>query len=168
MSSCDSDASEAPGAPDTSVWSCIEVHPEDLAAACTPDCTPEKCDNSTVQPHEPPAEPGTPGSFIPFDAPARAPEIRGLAATPLDLFLRFVLRELVNRWAEWTNTVQPSVKGPYKKQLRMNSYLYGVTSRIQHSKILVNSAARSRPYLFISIFYISGPLPNSISAAPYL
>ncbi|KZL63382.1 hypothetical protein CI238_13010 [Colletotrichum incanum] len=95
MSSSDSDASDAfgaSGASGSSVRSCIVVaiRPEDLAAACTTDCTPERCDNSTVRPHEPPAEPGPPGSFIPFDVPARAREIRDieLPAAPLDLFLR--------------------------------------------------------------------------------
>ncbi|KZL82668.1 hypothetical protein CI238_13195 [Colletotrichum incanum] len=101
MSSSDSDASDtsgasggsgASGASDTSVRSCIVVaiRPEDLASACTTDCTPERCDNSTVRPLEPPAEPGPPGSFIPFYVPARDREIRGLPEAPLDLFFRFV------------------------------------------------------------------------------
>ncbi|KZL63401.1 hypothetical protein CI238_11938 [Colletotrichum incanum] len=95
MSSSDSnasDASGASGASGSSVRSCIVVaiRPEDLATACTTDCTPERYDNSTVRPHEPPAEPGPPGSLIPFDVPARAREIRGieLPAALLNLFLR--------------------------------------------------------------------------------
>ncbi|KAK2051595.1 hypothetical protein LY76DRAFT_383840 [Colletotrichum caudatum] len=47
MSSSDLDTSVASN---TSVRSCIVVDllPEDLAVACTADCTPEHCDNSTV------------------------------------------------------------------------------------------------------------------------
>ncbi|KAK1656169.1 hypothetical protein BDP81DRAFT_16639 [Colletotrichum phormii] len=74
MSSSDSYASGASGASGASVRSYImvELLPEDLAVACTADCTPERYDNSTVRPHEPPAvERGRPGTFRPFDVPAR-------------------------------------------------------------------------------------------------
>ncbi|KAF6813516.1 AC transposable element-derived protein 4 [Colletotrichum sojae] len=116
MSSIDSDASEA------SVRSCIvvEVLPEDLVAACTADCTPERCDNSTVRPHEPPAiERGPPGSLIPFDVPARPREIRNLPANPLDLFFQYIPRDFVERWAEWTNVAPLPKEGPRARTSRV-------------------------------------------------
>ncbi|KZL67850.1 AC transposable element-derived protein 4 [Colletotrichum tofieldiae] len=119
MSSSDSDASGASGA---SVRSCIvvELLPEDLAVACTADCTPERCDNSTVRPHEPPAvERGRPGTFRPFDVPARDRGIRDLPAAPLDLFLQYVPRDLVEQWAQWTNTAPLSKEGPRAKRSRV-------------------------------------------------
>lgn len=122
MSSIDSDASDASGASEASVRSCIvvEVLPEDLAAACTADCTPERCDNSTVRPHEPPAiERGPPGSFIPFDVPARPREIRNLPANPLDLFFQYIPRDFVERWAEWTNVAPLPKEGPRARTSRV-------------------------------------------------
>ncbi|KAL0934449.1 transposable element-derived protein [Colletotrichum truncatum] len=106
ISLSDSDASNASGATKASVKSTIyvEILPEDLDTACNADCTPERCDSSTVRPREPPAvERGPPGSFVPFDVPARAREIRGLPAAPLDLFFRYVPRDLVEKWVSWTN-----------------------------------------------------------------
>ncbi|KAK1641375.1 hypothetical protein BDP81DRAFT_132567 [Colletotrichum phormii] len=115
MSSGDSDTSIASNASITSIRSCIvvEVHPEDLTAACNTDCTPERCDAATVRPHEPPAtQHGPPGSFRPFNVPARAQEIRGLPASPLELFLQYVPQSLVEQWAQWTNTAPLSREGP--------------------------------------------------------
>jgi hypothetical protein len=131
MSSSDSDASDASGASGASdasgasgasVRSCIvvEILPEDLAVACTADCTPEQCNNSTVRPHEPPAvERGPPGSFVPFDVPTRPREIRELPAAPLDLFLRYVPRGLIERWVQWTNAAPLSKEGPRAKRSRV-------------------------------------------------
>ncbi|KAF6810669.1 hypothetical protein CSOJ01_06229 [Colletotrichum sojae] len=72
MDSDDSDAT------DTSVRDCITVAvlPEDLAAACTDACRPERCDEATVRPHEEPGvDRGVPGSFVPFQVPEREAEI---------------------------------------------------------------------------------------------
>ncbi|KZL82901.1 hypothetical protein CI238_11996 [Colletotrichum incanum] len=120
-----SDASDAFGASVASVKSTIivEILLEDLAAACTADCTPERCDNSTVRPYEPPAlERGPPGSFIPFDVPARAREIRDLPAGPFDLFLRYIPLNLVDQWAQWTNEAPLSKEGPRTRQSRTNNW----------------------------------------------
>ncbi|KAK2774598.1 transposable element-derived protein [Colletotrichum kahawae] len=103
MDSDDSDASE------TSVRDCITVAvlPEDLAAACTDSCRPERCDEATVRPHEEPGvEHGTPGSFTPFEVLEREADIGALPATPIDLFLRYVPYDVVDRWAEWTNAAR--------------------------------------------------------------
>ncbi|KAK1622684.1 hypothetical protein BDP81DRAFT_400162 [Colletotrichum phormii] len=61
----DSDDSDGSGRSTGSAKSCIfALLPEDLAAACTADCTPEQCDNATVRPREPPeVEPGIPGKY---------------------------------------------------------------------------------------------------------
>ncbi|KAL0929417.1 AC transposable element-derived protein 4 [Colletotrichum truncatum] len=100
MSSSDSDASNASGASKASVKSTIyvEILPEDLDTACNAGCTPERCDSRSVRPREAPAvERGPPGSFIPFDVPARPREIRGLPAAPLDIYFRYVPRDLVEK-----------------------------------------------------------------------
>ncbi|KAF6826111.1 hypothetical protein CPLU01_09843 [Colletotrichum plurivorum] len=94
MDSDDSDAT------DTSVRDCITVAalPEDLAAACTDACRPERCDEATVRPHEEPGvDRGVPGSFVPFEVPERKAEIRALPPEPLALFLRYVPYEAVDR-----------------------------------------------------------------------
>ncbi|KZL80472.1 hypothetical protein CI238_11903 [Colletotrichum incanum] len=90
MSFSDFDASDASVASGTFVRSCIfvELLPEDLDIGCTAD----------FRPHEPPAEPGLPGSFTPFDVRTRSRNIRELPAAPLDLFLRYVSQSLVEQW----------------------------------------------------------------------
>ncbi|KAF1960175.1 hypothetical protein CC80DRAFT_582566 [Byssothecium circinans] len=109
---------------DTSVRSCIivDVLPEDLEVSCTADCTPERCDNSTVRPNEPPAESGPPGTFIPFNVPARPPFIHELPGTPIDLLLQFIPRSLVQKWAQWTNEAPLLKEGPYAKNSRVHSW----------------------------------------------
>ncbi|KXH66119.1 hypothetical protein CSAL01_12462 [Colletotrichum salicis] len=118
MSSYDSDAC---GGSDTSTGSarnCIEVLPADLAVACTQNCLPERCDNSPVRPDEAP-DPGPPGTFIPFEVPARSPEISGLPESPIDLILRFVPYCLVEQWVTWTNNYNKTIHGPFKPYSRV-------------------------------------------------
>ncbi|KZL82807.1 hypothetical protein CI238_13145 [Colletotrichum incanum] len=122
MSSGDSDTSITSDASSTSVRSCIvvEVLPEDLTAACNTDCTPERCDAATVRPCDPPAtEYGPPGSFRPFDVPAPAQKVRGLPASPLDLFVQYVPQGLVEQWAQWTNAAPLSKEGPRARMSRV-------------------------------------------------
>ncbi|KAF4338777.1 pep1 [Fusarium beomiforme] len=70
----------------------VVITPEDLYAACTTACTPERCDNATVRPLEPPlVERGQPGQLIPFEVAKRDPVIRDLPATPIDLLFRYIL-----------------------------------------------------------------------------
>ncbi|KAK1840386.1 hypothetical protein CCHR01_16995 [Colletotrichum chrysophilum] len=118
MDSDDSDASTG------SVKSCIvALLPEDLSAACTDQCAPERCDNATVRPREPPeVEPGVPGHFLPLDVPRRAPEIRGLPDRPIDLLFRYIPRDLVGRWAEWTNGAESSKFGPAQQHSRNSKW----------------------------------------------
>ncbi|KAK2774043.1 hypothetical protein CKAH01_13266 [Colletotrichum kahawae] len=120
MDSDDSDASE------TSVRDCITVAvlPEDLAAACTDSCRPERCDEATVRPHEEPGvEHGTPGSFTPFEVPEREADIGALLATPIDLFLRYVPYDVVDRWAEWTNAAGATAqRGPVRQHSRSKGW----------------------------------------------
>ncbi|KAF6809732.1 AC transposable element-derived protein 4 [Colletotrichum musicola] len=100
MSSIDSNASDASGASKASVRSYIvvEVLPEDLTTAYTTNYTPERYNNSTVRPHKPPAiKRRPPGSFIPFNIPARPREIQNLPANPLDLFFQYIPRDFVKR-----------------------------------------------------------------------
>ncbi|KAK2761992.1 hypothetical protein CKAH01_05222 [Colletotrichum kahawae] len=117
MDSDDSDASE------TSVRDCITVAvlPEDLAAAYTDSCRLERCDEATVRPHEEPGvEHGTPGSFTPFEVPEREADIGALPATPIDLFLRYVPYDVVDRWAEWTNAAGATAqRGPVRQHSRI-------------------------------------------------
>ncbi|KAF6785185.1 AC transposable element-derived protein 4 [Colletotrichum musicola] len=119
----DSDGSDAA---DTSVRDCITVAvlPEDLAAACTDACRPERCDEATVRPHEEPGvDRGVPGSFVLFEIPEREAEIRALPAEPLDLFLRYVPYEVVDRWAEWTNTAAATAQyGPLRRRSRIKAW----------------------------------------------
>ncbi|KZL63507.1 pep1, partial [Colletotrichum incanum] len=85
------------------------------------DCTPERCDAVTIRSCEPPAtEHGPPGSFRPFDVPARAQEVRGLPASPLDLFVQYVPQSLVEQWAQWTNAAPLSrEEGPRARRARV-------------------------------------------------
>ncbi|KAF6806764.1 hypothetical protein CPLU01_15868 [Colletotrichum plurivorum] len=120
MDSDDSDAT------DTSVRDCITVAvlPEDLAAACTDACRPERCDEATVRPHEEPGvDRGVPGSFVHFEVPERKAEIRALPPEPLALFLRYVPYEVVDRWAEWTNTAAATAQhGPLRRRSRIKAW----------------------------------------------
>ncbi|KAF6795888.1 hypothetical protein CMUS01_15901 [Colletotrichum musicola] len=113
-------------ATDTSVRDCITVAvlPEDLAAACTDACRPERCDEATVRPHEEPGvDRGVPGSFVPFQVPEREAEIRALPPEPLALFLRYVPYEVVDRWAEWTNTAAATAQhGPLRRRSRIKAW----------------------------------------------
>ncbi|KDN71679.1 hypothetical protein CSUB01_12622 [Colletotrichum sublineola] len=133
MSYADSDTSIASHVSVTSVRSCIvvEVHPEDLTAACNADCTPERCDAATLRPHEPPAtEHGLPSSFRPFDVPARAQEARGLPASPLELFLQYVPQSLVEQSAQWTNAAPLSREGPRARRARIYEWRKTSTDEI--------------------------------------
>ncbi|KAF6833331.1 hypothetical protein CMUS01_06577, partial [Colletotrichum musicola] len=99
-----------------SVRSCIEVAvlAEDLTSACTADCTPERCDNAVVRPHEPPSlERGTPGQFDPLDVPHREATIRDLPESPMRLFQRYIPYEMAESWAKWTN--EAPAPGPVQR-----------------------------------------------------
>ncbi|KAK0367648.1 hypothetical protein CLIM01_14995 [Colletotrichum limetticola] len=116
-----SDDSDGSGRSTGSAKSCIfALLPEDLAAACTADCTPEQCDNATVRPREPPeVEPGIPGQFVPFEVPQRPAEVRSLPPQPLDLLLEFVPASVVGRWVKWTDAAPRSARlSPVKKYSR--------------------------------------------------
>ncbi|KAF6833191.1 hypothetical protein CPLU01_05710 [Colletotrichum plurivorum] len=130
MDSDDSDAT------DTSVRDCITVAvlPEDLAAACTDACRPERCDEATVRPHEEPGvDRGVPGSFVPFEVPEREAEIRALPPEPLALFLRYVPYEVVDRWAEWTNTAAATAQhGPLRRRSRIKAWRPTTAHEIYH------------------------------------
>lgn len=143
MESDDSDASTG------SAKSCIfALLPGDLSAACTTECTPEKCDNATVRPREPPeVEPGIPGEFTPLEVPRRPAEVWELPRKPIDLFRQFVPADFVGRWAEWTNAAPPSVKfGPPQKLSRSNRWRPTSTNEI---------------YLFLGILIYMGLHPES-------
>ncbi|KAK1954727.1 hypothetical protein LY78DRAFT_686727 [Colletotrichum sublineola] len=143
MSSYDSDASDASGASGASagsIRSCIEVQPADLAAACTDRCVPERCDNRTVRPDEPPEDCGPPDSFIPMEVPDRAPLISELPDSPVNLFLRYIPRDLIARWVTWTNIEAEGIHGPFKRYSRMSAW---------------RNTSIDEVYLFISILYMT-------------
>ncbi|KAK2760545.1 hypothetical protein CKAH01_05231, partial [Colletotrichum kahawae] len=95
-----------------------------LAAAYTDSCRPERCDEATVRPHEEPGvEHGTPGSFTLFEVPEREADIGALPATPIDLFLRYVPYDVVDRWAEWTNAAGATAqRGPVRQHSRSKGW----------------------------------------------
>ncbi|KAF6790703.1 hypothetical protein CSOJ01_14506, partial [Colletotrichum sojae] len=79
---------------------------------------------ATVRPHEEPGvDRGVPGSFVPFEVPEREAEIRALPPEPLALFLRYVPYEVVDRWAEWTNTAAATAQhGPLRRRSRIKAW----------------------------------------------
>ncbi|KAJ0128345.1 Uncharacterized protein HZ326_28563 [Fusarium oxysporum f. sp. albedinis] len=82
---------------------------------------PERCDNATVRPLEPPlVKRGQPGQFIPFEVTNRDPVIRDLPATPIDLLFRYMPQEMAESWAQWTNEAPRSREGPRQRHSREN------------------------------------------------
>ncbi|KAJ0168052.1 PiggyBac transposable element-derived protein 4 [Colletotrichum tanaceti] len=132
-----------------SAKSCIFVLlPEDITAACTTDCTPERCDNATVRPCEPPElEPGLPGQFVPLEVPHRPAEVLELPRQPVDLFFDFVPAELVGRWVKWTNAGPPSARlGPAQRRSR---------------SLLWKPTTSDELYLFLGILIYMGIHPEA-------
>ncbi|KAF6780535.1 hypothetical protein CMUS01_16827, partial [Colletotrichum musicola] len=56
---------------------------------------------------------------MPFEVPEREAEIGVLPAEPIDLFLRYVPYDVVDRWAEWTNAAGLTAqRGPLRRRSR--------------------------------------------------
>ena len=71
----------------------------------------------TYRPDEPPVD--THGTeFNPLDIQERAPVVRGLPDTALDIFRRFVPEGLVEKWVEYTNESIAYVRGPVQESSR--------------------------------------------------
>ena len=51
--------------------------------------------------------------------PARAQEVRQLPASPLELFVQYVPKGLVEQWAQWTNAAPLSKEGPRARTSRV-------------------------------------------------